>query len=203
MPAGAQGIRAGKTYCNSRRAAVNIQPKSSRKRERRIRRSEPQKELPILLLKSLLVDPASSELFLVRAADSLRVPLVGAIRIKDRPELLSEDNIEELSPHWHFDPWWLLRDSRYEDNEWTDILRATNSAGKFQGPISSLLYSGNLQRVRWVVMKTKEGDQAKGFSSSMLPEYNPMSQREVFTSRPGWRLAPFWGSGSRKFRDPD
>jgi hypothetical protein len=151
----------------------------------------------------LLVDPAISELFLIREPARIVVPIWGPIRFKGRLEFLTEDNIEELSPHWHCDPWWLLQERPYEDNEWTEILKATNCVDELEPAVTSLLYSGNLARVRWVIIKTKEGYQSNGFSSALLPEYNQVPVWNSEVNEPGWRLAPFWEPTRKKVRDPD
>ncbi len=142
----------------------------------------------------LLVDPASSELYLPRAAERIRVPLWGPIRIEDHLEILSDDNIEALLPYWHYDPWWMLKEPRYEDNQWAAILPATNCVGDFAPGVKGLLFSGNLLRVRWVTSKTTDGCRTDRFRSSMLPEYNRVRPRNVRTQRTGWQLAPFWES---------
>ena len=45
----------------------------------------------------LLVDPESEELFLVREAETISVPLWGPIRLRSWPELVEEDTIGELA----------------------------------------------------------------------------------------------------------
>ena len=142
----------------------------------------------------LLVDPASSELFLARGAERIRVPWWGAIRIENPLEILSDDNIETLLAFWHYDPWWLLKDPRYEDNEWAAVLPGTNCVNDLPAGVKSLLFSGNLLRVRWVISETKEGYRTDRFRSSPLPEYNRVPRTEARIQRSGWQLAPFWES---------
>lgn len=146
----------------------------------------------------LLVDPDSPELFLVREAEAISVPIWGPIRIRSWPELVDEDTIEELAPFWHFDPWWLLREARYEDSKWAGILQRGNAVAEWKDSIKTLLYSGNLQRVRWVTIKSSAGDELKPFSSDRLPEYNEPSALGASAKKPGWQLAPFWESASKK-----
>ena len=142
----------------------------------------------------LLVDPTSSELFLAHRAERILVPFWGPIRIKDRLEFLADDNIDNLLPFWHYDPWWLLKEPRYKDNEWATVLPGTNCVNELAPGVQSLLFSGNLLWARWVMSKTEDGYRTDRFRSSMLPEYNQVPPRDARTGRTGWRLAPFWES---------
>ena len=140
----------------------------------------------------LLVDYASRDLCLVDEPKVVCVPFWGPVLLKQTVRIVDQDDLEDIGPLWHFDPWWFLHDERFEENEHILFLKATNSVEQWGEPVSFLYYSGNLTRVRWVGKKSASGYQTAAFRSELLPEYNQAARLEPAKSARGWQLAPFW-----------
>ena len=51
---------------------------------------------------------------------------------------------------WHFDPWWVLREAPFADQDVVSLLARTNCVDLFGGKRSSLVFRRDLSAVQWV-----------------------------------------------------
>lgn len=142
----------------------------------------------------MIVDPESSRLLAFRPQDvRLRLPFWGTLRIDGPTTPVDDLTVDPLAPLWHYDPWWLLKDKRYDDQAVIPILKATNCAESFtdQQPSDVLfdLALNRLQKVRFPA--PSESHEHKRFNEEMLP-----LREEVCADKPaprgGWHLVPIW-----------
>ena len=103
-----------------------------------------------------------------------------------------EDRFESL---WHFDPWWVLGDERYQGHGAVPGLRSTNVPG-YDSTVSGVAFSADLERVSYVMKKSGESVKVRRFSPETLTAM--ARRRRTAQERPraaavvGWRLRPFW-----------
>ena len=142
----------------------------------------------------LIVDAGSSDLRTFRLDETqLSIPFRGPIRLDGSLQCLDEQVLEQLAPRWHFDPWWLLRDARFEDQAAVPILVRTNCADCFEQSPNDLLFSGRLTRVRKVsFLVTKPECTLQRFRREMLPirTLDPTTFRAPRAE--DWVLDPVW-----------
>lgn len=142
----------------------------------------------------LVVDADSSELRTIRLDETRAwIPRWGPIRLNGPLLNLDEDVVDQLAPLWHYDPWWLLKDARFESQAAVPILQLTNCAESFDQPPADLLFSPrltNLCKVRFPV-PSKEYESHR-FTPEMLPTRDPTRSPGVQTRGVGWYLDPMW-----------
>jgi len=103
-----------------------------------------------------------------------------------------EDRFEAL---WHFDPWWVLGDERYQGHGAVPGLRSTNVPG-YDSTVSGVAFSADLERVSYVMKKSGESVKIRRFGPDTLMAM--ARRRRAAQERPraaavvGWRLRPFW-----------
>ncbi len=102
------------------------------------------------------------------------------------------DDLRALAHCWHFDPWWLLKDERYQSHPVTALIHTSNCVERFSPRMASCWFSNDGGRLEQV----SRGESRKAFMSSMLPEREAAAHCPR-TPRKGWRLAPFWESSQR------
>ena len=126
-----------------------------------------------------------------------RVPVWGAIRFEIPIVSWSDgDDGPALDGMWHYDPDWLLRDTRFADKEIIPALRGTNCCEKLPDDVKCLYYRRDLSRVQTVLRGSSDHPRFVTLTD-VLPPAPPealgtttMSQR---TDRAGtWRLDPVW-----------
>ena len=149
----------------------------------------------------LIVDNDSEELQIFRTGEvSLRVPLMRAVRITGPVEALSESNIDELAPLWHYDPWMSLKKGRFVDNDFAPVINSTNCVNRFLRPVAytkEVWYQRRLQKLAFLSTGKDDSTSFKAFTAAMLPD---IATRPPAKARPidsairagGWKLAPFW-----------
>jgi hypothetical protein len=140
----------------------------------------------------MVVAPDSSRLLFFDPGEAAPiVPLWGTIRFRRQFSWRADDDLSGAEPLWHFDPDWMLRDSRFESSEMAPLIRATNCAGKFKQRIKFVYFRRDLMRVRWVTNRSSDGWQLIRYNPDLLPP--PPSQPRRARKRPaGWTLSPFW-----------
>ena len=142
------------------------------------------------------LDARSTDIWCFDPAETgVRVPLWGAIRVDSEPgdlRLLRAEDLAARGDLWHFDPWWLLADRRYDRSEAAQGLKATNCAGQLPGATNRLLYRWDLLQVKWVVYREAGGERIGKLPGDCLSKRPPGPA----VGRPcTWRLDPFWMHG--------
>ena len=105
--------------------------------------------------------------------------------------LWDEERFEEL---WHFDPWWVLRDERYQGHGAVPALQRTNIPG-YDPTISDIVFSRDLGRASYVA-RVAESLSIRRFTADTLAAV--ARRRRAALDRPrvaaavGWRLRSFW-----------
>ena len=105
-----------------------------------------------------------------------------------------EERFEDL---WHFDPWWVLRDDRYQGHGAVPALQSTNIPGH-DPTISGFGFDSSLGRASYVMrrLKSDESVSVGRFKADTLAA--AAKRRRAAHVRPrsaaaaGWRLRPFW-----------
>ena len=105
-----------------------------------------------------------------------------------------EERFEDL---WHFDPWWVLRDDRYQGHGAVPALQSTNIPGH-DPTISGFGFDSSLGRASYVMrrLKSDESVSVRRFKADTLAA--AAKRRRAAHVRPrsaaaaGWRLRPFW-----------
>jgi hypothetical protein len=105
-----------------------------------------------------------------------------------------EEGFDDL---WHFDPWWVLGDERYQGHASVPALRSTNIPG-FDPKMSEVVFDSSLERASWVETGSGDSARVRRFTPDTLAA---MARRRRAAHEPqrgtvvaGWRLRPFWHS---------
>jgi hypothetical protein len=113
----------------------------------------------------------------------------------DDASMWDEAHFEDL---WHFDPWWVLNDERYQGHAAVPALRSTNIPG-YDPAISGIVFDPDLERAAYVIKGSRHSGHSgsvRRFTTDMLTAY--AGQRRAAQPRPrsaaaiGWRLRPSW-----------
>jgi hypothetical protein len=102
-----------------------------------------------------------------------------------------------LADLWHFDPWWVLGDQRYQGHGSVPTLRSTNIPG-YDSSVSGIVFDADLGRASYVVRRSSESVSVRRFTPETLAVI--ASRRRATHERPrapvtaGWQLRPFWRS---------
>jgi len=102
-----------------------------------------------------------------------------------------EDRFEDL---WHFDPWWVLGDERYQGHGAVPALRSTNIPG-YDQTMSDIVFDADLGRASYVATSS-ESFSIRRFTAYTLAAIG--KRRRAALDRPcgaaavGWRLRPFF-----------
>jgi hypothetical protein len=105
-----------------------------------------------------------------------------------------EERFEDL---WHFDPWWVLGDERYQGHGAVRALRSTNIPG-YDQTVSGMGFDPRLGRASYVVKGSGASCSVRRFTADTLAAF--ARRRRAVHERPrggvlgGWRLRPFWRS---------
>ncbi len=105
------------------------------------------------------------------------------------------DSIGALQQLWHYDPWWLLTEERYHDNEFVPALKSTNCVNRFNEKITGVYYRADLDQVSYIRRPcSMYGQQMKKFAPGMLPlrDVNSGLLPRQQPLESGWRVSPFW-----------
>lgn len=98
---------------------------------------------------------------------------------------------------WHFDPWWVLGDQRYQGHGSVPTLRSTNIPG-YDSTVSGIVFDPDLGRASYVVRRSGESVRVRRFTPETLAAI--ARRRRAAHERPraavisGWQLRPFWRS---------
>lgn len=103
-----------------------------------------------------------------------------------------EDRFADL---WHFDPWWVLGDERYQGHGAVPGLRRTNVPG-YDSTVSGVVFSADLGRASHVMKKSGESVKTRRFGpdtlAAMARRRRNAHERPRAAAVVGWRLRPFW-----------
>ena len=98
---------------------------------------------------------------------------------------------------WHFDPWWVLGDERYQGHGSVPALRSTNIPG-YDSTVSGIMFDRDLGRPSYVVTKSGESVRVRRFTpdtlAAMARRRRAAHERPRAAVRAGWQLRPFWRS---------
>jgi hypothetical protein len=98
---------------------------------------------------------------------------------------------------WHFDPWWVLGDERYQGHGSVPTLRSTNIPS-YDSTVSGIVFDPDLGRASYVVRGSGESQHMRRFTPDTLAAIARL--RRAAHERPrtavmaGWQLRPFWRS---------
>ena len=114
-----------------------------------------------------------------------------------------------LLSHWHVDPWWVLGEPEFSSNSAVPALRCTNAVHALGSKGSSVYFTKDLTRVRWMVRSDSSSTTMKKWDPAVLDHEHPQvpdSTRAALdgrvhastgTGRMEWVLAPPWARGLR------
>lgn len=116
------------------------------------------------------------------------------------PVVVGPEELAEMARWWHYDPWWMLDQPRYQGLDGAEILKGTNAAPLLRKQhIRSIIYARDLSRIRWVVARPPgESAEWRRWSTGRLPSRaNTGSKSTPAKARSSggvrrWRLAPMW-----------
>lgn len=111
----------------------------------------------------------------------------------DGASVWDEERFDDL---WHFDPWWVLGEERYQGHGALPALRGTNIPG-YDSTMSEVIFTSDLGRVSHVVTGSGQSVKSRRFAADTLAT---IARRRATRARPravppaavGWRLRPFW-----------
>ena len=149
------------------------------------------------VLRVVFLAPGSADIwFFDPAVVRVRIPLWGPIRLDSSPgdlQLLSAGGVAALGEVWHFDPWWMLADRRYDRSEVAAILKTTNCFEQLSKTGKRLFYRWNLCRAGWIVTMEKGTVRPGPLLADLLPAGPPRLATAPTVARAGvWVLDPFW-----------
>src|SRR5688572_6114713 len=104
---------------------------------------------------------------------------------------------ERFEDLWHFDPWWVLGEERYQGHGVVPSLRGTNIPG-FDTSVSEITFEPGLGHAAHVVKRSANSASVRRFTPDTLAAV--ARRRRATHERPqasvalGWRLRPFWRS---------
>jgi hypothetical protein len=117
----------------------------------------------------MLIMPDLGPVYLFKAdPNSLEIDVYGQVRLHGEPALLPEMSLEKartLEPLWHYDPWWVLMNPPYKDQEWVPQARASNCPDYF----SEVYYARDLSRVVKACGPKNRGRKIVPFETAMMP----------------------------------
>jgi hypothetical protein len=109
----------------------------------------------------------------------------------DDASMVDEERFENL---WHFDPWWVLGDERYQGHGAVPALRNTNIPG-YDRTISDIVFDSDLGRPSYVARVSAESFSIGRFTSNTLAGIAKRRRvaidRRRETTAVDWRLRPF------------
>ncbi len=149
----------------------------------------------------MITDPAQGTISAVGWRPGvLQLRMFGPDRLRVLPgdlEPLSAADPGALPSLWHFDPWWVLRDEPFADQDVVPLLAATNCVDALGGKRSSLVFRRDLSAVHWV--GTASGN-ITAWTPNLLPSEQPEQAWESAFGRREpdmrWSLRPMWQPGS-------
>ena len=109
---------------------------------------------------------------------------------------------ERFEDLWHFDPWWVLRDDRYQGHGAVPALQSTNIPGH-DPTISGFGFDSSLGRASYVSRRSGESASVGRFKADTLAaaakrrraaHEQPARARARGAAAAGWQLRPFWRS---------
>jgi hypothetical protein len=108
--------------------------------------------------------------------------------------MVADDGVEDL---WHFDPWWVLGEERYQGHGAVPRLQSTNIPG-YDPKIAGIVFGRGLERASYVVTGSDHSMHVGRFKASTLAAVARRRRAAAGRSKSavaiGWRLRPAWRS---------
>ena len=105
------------------------------------------------------------------------------------------DRADAIASLWHFDPWWVLGESRFTNHPAVPPLKETNIPG-YDKSIAAIYFAPDLSRVTWYGVHSESGMKLKRFKPEMLTELaakrSSLSSPRPPARKNTWTLSPFW-----------
>lgn len=146
----------------------------------------------------MLVSAGSPRIQMLSAwSGRIGVPLFGALRLNemfDDVADLDRQTSEGYAHLWHYDPWWVLREPRYEGHPAVPALASTNCVSSFElenGKVVGALFDRALERLTHVTVKTGDGQTWVRYQPEMLPSRAGGAEAPL-PGRGDWTLDPIW-----------
>jgi hypothetical protein len=96
---------------------------------------------------------------------------------------------------WHFDPWWVLGEPRYQGHESVPALQGTNIPG-FDATVSGMAFDRDVGRASYIVTGAGDAVRVRRFTpetlATMVLRRRATRERPRAAVRAGWQLRPFW-----------
>jgi len=103
-----------------------------------------------------------------------------------------DEGFEDL---WHFDPWWVLGEERYQGHGAVPALRSTNIPGH-DPKISGIVFDRGLERASYVITGSDNSMRVRRFTGNTLAAVagrrRAAHDRSGRATSVGWRLRPSW-----------
>jgi hypothetical protein len=116
------------------------------------------------------------------------------LRFTDLSDISMWDE-ERFDDVWHFDPWWVLGDERYQGHGAVPGLRSTNIPG-YDQTMSNIGFDASLERASYVVKGSGDSWSVRRFTANTLAAIATRRRAGPERSRhavgAGWQLRPFW-----------
>jgi hypothetical protein len=112
----------------------------------------------------------------------------------DDASMWDDDRFQGL---WHFDPWWVLGDERYQGHGAVPGLRGTNIPG-YDSTVSGIVFSADLERASYLLKGSGHSVKVRRFTAdtraAIAGRRQATHERPRAATRSEWRLRPFWHS---------
>jgi len=139
-----------------------------------------------------IVDEESNQIRFGRVAElDIRIPLFGVISIEGSMERVWRSAPDQLMRLWHFDPWWMLRASRYRNLPAATELIETNCVDEFERKVQSMFFYRDFSRMIWMTIGDASNVSIRRFRAGMLSKRIPPT-RTIVKEQRGWAVAPIW-----------
>jgi hypothetical protein len=113
---------------------------------------------------------------------------VDASLAEERP--LTRVRVAGIGRLWHYDPWWVLRSSRYAGHPAAAKLKETNLLGPSAVTIHRLHFESDLSRV--ASCSTDRIGPMSPFDPGVLPGKCHLEKVDSRRTRSNWKLRPLW-----------
>ena len=121
----------------------------------------------------VFLDPSSSEIQIFEPPGTrVRIASRGVVSIETKGSLhvFGGDHAARAGALWHFDPWWLMKEERYQGFPHKAAVMASNCVGKSKKTIDELYYRRDLNSVFRAATTVRGTRRTIRFKSLQLPD---------------------------------